>query len=225
MFFFFFLPQICTRLPLFASAPVESLVFNKSGWRRYATSCKSFTQNPQIHLLLTNVTGVSSLLCKQVMWVNATSKITGALKATGLTFPKCFGDIKLEDKGSGSSTEARRATEPRAGNERANTQTRPGMKAFGWVQTLWSHSSALQTFYEVSAAKKKKKKEKEKEEKKKQARQMPRAKQHGNISHNFHHPTHSQYKAFVKRYRQRVDYINFPCRVTKDNLLICLKAS
>lgn len=64
--FFFFFSQICPRLPLFASAPVESLVFNKSGWRRYATSCKSFTQNPQIHLLLTNVTGVSGLLCKQV---------------------------------------------------------------------------------------------------------------------------------------------------------------
>lgn len=60
---FFFFRKVHASL-FFASAPVESLVFNKSGWRRYATSCKSFTQNPQIHLLLTNVTGVSSLLCK-----------------------------------------------------------------------------------------------------------------------------------------------------------------
>lgn len=50
---------------LSASAPVESVVFNKSGWRRDATACKCFTQNPQIHLLLTNVTGVPSLLCNK----------------------------------------------------------------------------------------------------------------------------------------------------------------
>lgn len=59
-----------------------------------------------------------------------------------------------------------------------SAQTRPGMKAFCWVQTLWSQSSALQTFYEVSAAEK-------------AGSQVPRAKQRGNISHNFHQPTNN----------------------------------
>lgn len=88
-----------------------------------------------------------------------------------------FGDARRRQKQNAgeldTSWDARRSL-----GQRMSTQTRPGTKAFGCVQTLWSQGSALQTFYEVSPAKK-------------AGSQLPRAKQHGNISHNFHRPTHN----------------------------------